>query len=942
MKKILLIALVCLCQMVGAQDKGTVTGTVTDKEMNGETLPFANVFIKGTSIGGNTDLDGKYTISVPAGNHTLVFSFVGYQTIEKPITVVAGKTLVINQELGASGGEQLEEVQITTTINREKESALILEQKKATIIKESIGAQELAKKGVSNAANATTKISGVTKSESSGDIYIRGLGDRYLSTSMNGLPIPSDDVDKKNINLNLFTTGVIQNVGISKTYSSSRYADEASGNVDVVSKEYSKDMFSVSFSGGVNTNILNMDGDFRQTIISDDVTLGFHQKQFALVDLITRQGWDTKTADSKPLNFSGSISGGKKFQLFGKDFRLFATASYSQSSNYRDEIFRSFRSNIEDNGFSSLEDDLPQTLAFGVDPNRRDVERFTTNYNATGYLNLKVKLNSNNKLKYNTLFVNTGNEILYEAGRKGFGYVFDQDPQEDGAFVRDQNFKQTLMFVNQLLGEHKWNESNTLNWGGGFNFVLAEEPNRVRNEVNILDIANSPEIEFSAVGDFQQRKSSQKIEDTEFNAFVENGWKLGALDEDDNKPFKLNYGFDFRYKERNFRSQFIGVRARGVNAPSIDQLSTVFTADGLASNLTLREGIPDAFMGELLILGGFANFDFKFDNKLSGNIGIRYERDQINAIWDVANFINRDTNVPRIGQTEKVYSSLYPSVNLKYEINEKHFLRFASSITQTLPEFKEISPFEYVSPTGRVVKGNENLEKSDVYNIDVKWEFFPSRGELVSATAFYKQIENPINLSITRGSSGNFQFANTGESANVFGFEVESRLDIIKNEDEKGILNFTANATKMWFNQDLLPNFRYNGRTESDLQGASDLILNGSLTYNSRTEKEFIATLVGNYSSDKVFSLGGPEDFANSAVLFNEEIVEKGFVTLDLILSKQLSKGLTVKLIGRNLLNPDIDQTQFIRNQNTLIETNEVVRRYNSGTQLSLGLSYKF
>ena len=103
-----------------------------------------------------------------------------------------------------------------------------------------------------------------------------------------------------------------------------------------------------------------------------------------------------------------------------------------------------------------------------------------------------IKLNDNNKIKYNTLFVNKSEDNLYEQGRNGFGYVFDQDPQEDGAFVRDQNFRQTTLFVNQILGTHDWSDTNTLNWAGGYNFVLAEEPNRIRNEVNILGPVISP------------------------------------------------------------------------------------------------------------------------------------------------------------------------------------------------------------------------------------------------------------------------------------------------------------------------------------------------------------------------------------------------------------------------------------------------------------------
>ena len=188
----------------------------------------------------------------------------------------------------------------------------------------------------------------------------------------------------------------------------------------------------------------------------------------------------------------------------------------------------------------------------------------------------------------------------------------------------------------------------------------------------------------------------------------------------------------------------------------------------------------------------FVNFDFSRD-KFSGNLGARFERDEINSIWDVGNY--NGPNGARLGTLNKTYESLYPSVNLKYELSENKYLRFASSITQTLPEFKELSPFEYVSPTGRVTKGNPDLEKSEIYNFDLKYEMFPERGQLFSATAFYKQINNPINLALTRGSSGYFFYANTGEKATLYGVELEAKTNLLKNGDDESILNITGNIT---------------------------------------------------------------------------------------------------------------------------------------------------
>lgn len=916
MKKILFIAFIVLTQVLTAQSKGTLKGLLTDKETNNEPLPFANVLIKGTTIGTTTDFDGLYTMKVPAGTHIVSFSFLGYKTVEKTFTIKAGETVTLNQVMSAEEGVALDEIVVKSAANREKASALLLEQKKSVVIKESIGAQTLTKIGVSDAANATTKISGVTKSEGTGDIYIRGLGDRYLSTTMNGLPIPSDNVDNKNINLNLFSTKVIKNVGISKTYSTSSYADQGSGNVDVNSKDYTSSLYSISLSGGTNTNVLSLSDNFRTTIIGNDVTLGFHKKTYAVQNLITYQGWDTEKI-STPINFNGSFSAGKKFDVFGKEVAVFFTGSHSKSFTHQKGVFRTYRSNVLNSEFT-------------------DAEQYASVANTTGYVNIKLKLNDNNSLKYNTLFVNTGTDNLYEQGRNGLGYVFDQDPQETGAFVRDQNFKQTTMFVNQLLGEHKWNENNTLNWAGGYNFVLAEEPNRIRNEVNILDITASPEIQYAHVGDYQQRKSSQKIQDTEYNALVNNKWALGNKNEDGDKPFSLNYGLNYRHKERTFNSLFIGVRAKDFRASSIDNLTPTFTPSNFNNGLTLRVREADRYNADLDIYAAYTNFDFSLGTKFSGSLGLRYERNELNVVWDVANYVGR------LGTLNRVYESLYPSVNLKYEVAENQYLRFASSITQTLPEFKELSPFEYVSPTGRVTKGNPDLEKSDIYNFDLKWEMFPKSGQVFSATAFYKQIINPINLSQTRGSSGYFVFSNTGKEANVYGLEFEAKTDLIKSDDDESILNITGNITKMWLNQDLLQDFQYKNKTSSSLQGASDFIANSSLSFSDNKEKEFVTTLTGNYSSDKIFALGSPEDFANSSILYNDEIIEKGFVTLDLVMSKELTKNLMIKLVGRNLLNPSINQTQKVRSLITNVETNETVLSYKKGSQLTFSVKYTF
>ena len=164
---------------------GTVTGTILDKEFNNEPLPFANIVIKGTKQGTSTDENGKYSISLKPGNYTLVIGYLGYETKEIPFTLKANEKKVINHTLEASG-VQLADIEIIQVVSKEKESALLQEQQKAVEIKQSIGAEEISKKGIGDVAAAVAKTSGISKQEGSSDIFVRGLGDRYNSTTMNG------------------------------------------------------------------------------------------------------------------------------------------------------------------------------------------------------------------------------------------------------------------------------------------------------------------------------------------------------------------------------------------------------------------------------------------------------------------------------------------------------------------------------------------------------------------------------------------------------------------------------------------------------------------------------------------------------------------------------------------------------------------------------------
>ena len=251
--KILFFTLL-LCSISLAQNKGTIKGMLTDKETNNAPLAFANAIIKGTSVGVTTDEKGQYSLSIAPGNYTIQFSYVGYENVEVIVKVIAGETITIDKVLG-SGGYKLEDVVIQKTLSREKETALLLEQKKAVEIKQSIGAQEMSRKGISDVEEGLTKITGITKVGSRG-LFVRGLEDRYNNLLINDLAAPTNNPFKKIIPLDLFPTDIVSVIDVYKTFNPNIYGDFAGGtfNIATSTSKGSKSVTKINIGVGYTTN----------------------------------------------------------------------------------------------------------------------------------------------------------------------------------------------------------------------------------------------------------------------------------------------------------------------------------------------------------------------------------------------------------------------------------------------------------------------------------------------------------------------------------------------------------------------------------------------------------------------------------------------------------------------------------------------------------------
>jgi hypothetical protein len=253
LKKIVLI-LLCLSsvQLINAQ-KGKVTGKVIDGEYN-DVLAFASIYVKGTDKGTTSDFDGLYTLDLDEGEYTLVFSFIGYETKEITSVVIKSKAVVeLNVTLNAS--VLLDEVLITTSARQNTEQAVLNYQKQSATLMDGLSASSINKTGASNIASAIKSVPGVSVQDGK-FVYVRGLGDRYTKSILNGMDIPGLDPDKNTIQMNIFPTNILENILVVKSASAELPADFTGGVVDIVTKDFpTQKQMQISVSGGFNPSM---------------------------------------------------------------------------------------------------------------------------------------------------------------------------------------------------------------------------------------------------------------------------------------------------------------------------------------------------------------------------------------------------------------------------------------------------------------------------------------------------------------------------------------------------------------------------------------------------------------------------------------------------------------------------------------------------------------
>jgi hypothetical protein len=909
--------------------KTTVSGIVSDKDLKNEPLPFANVVIKGTSYSATTGMDGKYAIEVPEGNHIIVFSFLGYITKEIPFTIKAGEKKVINESIG-SGSVTMEDVVVKTSVqkDREKETALLLDQKKAVEIKQSIGAQEMARKGVSDVEEGLTKITGISKVDGRG-LFVRGLEDRYNNLLINDLQAPSNSPFKKIIPLDLFPTDIVGVINVYKTFNPNIPGDFAGATINIETSQPKSNItkLSTGFSFATNNN-------GRDFLISEDANttqgfLGFLKKDRQLPTVFgnvpsgkilsptqyqessKQNSWNVNKSSS-PINSSLSFLHGQKFNLNkGRNFSYILSLNSENIYQIREGVERTFNQ-----GQGNYDNDL-----------------FTSKYSYgttfSSLVGLKYKTNRFGIGLNSFLLRSTISQIQDQ-----FGYTNSLSTTPN-ILIRENVFQETTYWNNQILTNYDITEDGRHAIKGGFSIVKTTLNQPDRKFVTGQRI-NNTDIITSYGGNNLIRQYFDVSGDRFFSGMFEYNLKFAA--KENGKSTKIAIGYNGVSNEEVSSYRFIFGRPLIPNSftTNVNTINSVIENDVNNGLLNFTEESTGDYKSKLYqnTNAGYVNAFLNFGEKWEINAGARAENFTREIKFKEVG--DQFTNKFRKKKIETL--DILPSVNVKYILNDKNNIRIASSKTITKPVSIEVMPIQYVNPDGTVELGNPDLSNSDNLNFDLKYELFPNDKEIVVLGVFGKQITNPIERIFipTASSGGQITTYQNSKQATLYGAEIELLLQLkrISSALDKFSWGFNTSIMRTEVTVDLVKNPLENG-TKRALQGASDWLINSDLKYDFQFNNEMknSISLVYGVSGDRIYAVG-------TAGL--DHIYEKPFHKLDFVWSSKLSENIDVKFAIDNILNPSFRRELGKKSTVNITETDLTVKEYKRGTGFSLNLSYTF
>ena len=889
---------------------GRIAGRVIDST-NAQPLPGVPVEVVGTSHVTHTDLDGRWTLTLPAGTHRIKVALEGYAEQLVSVEVAPGQVRDVNVTLSIGGFT--ETVTVTgqaSEADTASAASQLVERRRSASITDNLGGQEMKLNADRNAASALQRVTGLSVVDSQ-YVFVRGLGERYSNTTLNGAILPSTEPERKVVSLDMFPAGLLDNVSVVKSYMPDRPAEFAGGLIEIVpAKLPSRPLLDLGYSVGMNSRTYGKDvldhpagdndwlglGDgsrslsalfpsdrrvIRGGIYSPE--LGVPRAELEQLGETFANIW-TPTASTGKANQGWSAAYANRFGNLG----VLGSVSHSYRNQLQAEQQNYFR--IDEAGLTPFSE--------------YEYRASSTNATLAGVLNLAYQFTPTNRIGFQGFSTDKGKRETRTF--EGFNADAGRVLRNARLLWQEENLRSA-----QVTGEHfvAGLSNSRIEWRGTVSRSNLDQP----------DLRET--LYEETRGKFLLADESQSGLRM-FNDLDENAIDLGAswsmfFTNWRGLPTMLKVGPGYTRRERDFSSRrfrFIPL-ANGTERFDFSQTpEQIFTAANIGPAFELREETraTDFYTAEQDVASFFGMLDLPLSNAFRLVGGVRVERfSQIVDTFDLFD-VDADGEAATIrGEIDE--TDLFPSLNLVYAVRPDQNIRVGFSQTVNRPEFREVAPFEFTDIVGgRSVVGNADLNRSLIQNYDVRWEWFPRAEEVISASFFFKNFDEPIERFVEPTAQLRTSYTNAASARNL-GLELEARKRVAE------FLFIGGNYTFVDSEIELTP-AQNNVLTSlvRPLSGTSRHLFNGL------AEVRFggtVGRVLLNYFGDRIADVGS---------LGLPDIIEKGRATIDLALSQRLGR-LNVRLSADNLTDEPI----------AFLQSAETQREYRLGRtiQLSFGFS---
>lgn len=884
------------------QRGGILAGTITDHRTN-EPMIGVNIFLTETKFGASSDVEGNFIVrSIPAGTYTVRLSFLGYLTKEIPnVEIRPNETTELKTEMIEDEAIRQQEVVIQAEGIRSGEGAVLAERRKAAVIGDGISSEQMKKAPDATSGDALKRVTGVTLVDNK-FIFVRGVTDRYNQTTLNGASVTSTSVDKKSFSFDMLPSNLLDNMNVTKTASPELPGDFTGGLVQIKTLDV-PERLSVKVSAGGTVNSMTTLKNFRRSSGgssdwrgSDDGTRAFPSAASAGADLgaLLPNTWASMQSHG-PVAQAFSCSAGDRL-TFGED-QLGIIAAGSFRNNFQHTII-----GIKEFGGGQL---------------RRTMEGSSDKMSVLwgGLLDFSYKLGEGHTFSVKNNYNRAAEDKVYVMN----GYRADDDENVESF---QSEWEERGMYSGQVSGEHRLREviDTEIDWMLNYSQARTEQPDRkelVYSASPYSDQPMSAKPGERSWGKIFERTSGQKINvatETEYAKF-----KLGLFTERRAKHFSMKF---FQVSNNSLSQEHYALATYAVDSIyrpehfgpgkftliSFDNSSGAYDADQHLFAYYVMTDLPFTVAGER----------FRF----SGGVRMEQSRQEIR------------TAQGRLGSASigsyLFNSDLLPSAHLTYVINDHQNIRAAYSQTVNRPEFRERSAFYYYDfDKSEYVRGNSQLTRALIRNYDLRYEIFPSFGDVIAASYFYKSLTDPIEEARTYTSYTERTWINAPNGKN-YGWELEFRKNLSFLGEVFSLSSIVANYTRIISS---VP-FRENKGNSSELQfiegerpmqGQSPYMFNISLTFTEPSIGTTVNILYNEY--------GSRIDAVGDLKAGDGDVYEQKRGTLDLSLTHPLHalmNGLEWRFAAKNVNNQPIVFTQG----------RDVYRRNIVGINYSMQLSY--